>query len=244
MLFRSKLTGKWASGSTLAHVGTDYAYARGAGVTASFEFTVPADGRYEVRFERSGFATVVRGTITLSSTEPTRLDVMLEVSSTQAVVVGSPAPVSLDRTHATITDTIPGILIDNLPVLGRGFLPLASLTAGFTGQADYPNPLGQQHWAHSVVVDSASHFSKWRTAPRAFGSGYSLDAIQQVQVLTSLFSAEFGGVLGSVTTATTRAGTNAWRGSAQLFARHASLDARPATIWLAEVKSRRPRVAP
>jgi hypothetical protein len=44
------LTGKWTSGTSLAHVGPDYAYGRGAGVKAVFEFTVPADGRYEVRF--------------------------------------------------------------------------------------------------------------------------------------------------------------------------------------------------
>jgi hypothetical protein len=46
----AKLAGKWTSGSNLAHVGTDYIYGRGAGLKASFEFTVPADGRYEVRF--------------------------------------------------------------------------------------------------------------------------------------------------------------------------------------------------
>jgi hypothetical protein len=46
----AKLTGKWTAGSNLAHVGTDYVYARGAGHTATFEFTVPADGRYDVRF--------------------------------------------------------------------------------------------------------------------------------------------------------------------------------------------------
>lgn len=189
---------------------------------------VPVEGTYEVRFARPGFSSVVRTAVTLSPNKPTRLDVMLDLSSVQAVVVGSTEPDALDRTHAMISDVIPAVFIENLPVLGRGFLPLVSLAAGFTGHADYPNPLGQQYWAHTVVVDSASHFSKWRTAPRAFGSGYSLDAIQQVHVLTSLFSPEFGGALGSVTTATTRAGTNEWRGSVQLFVRHAALDARPA----------------
>jgi hypothetical protein len=47
---QAKLTGTWASGSALNFVGTDYAYARGPGHTATFEFTVPATGRYEVRF--------------------------------------------------------------------------------------------------------------------------------------------------------------------------------------------------
>jgi hypothetical protein len=47
---KAKLTGHWTSGANLDHVGADYQYARGAGAKAVFEFTVPADGRYEVRF--------------------------------------------------------------------------------------------------------------------------------------------------------------------------------------------------
>jgi hypothetical protein len=47
---KAKLTGKWITGSNLAFVGTDYTYARGPGHKATFEFSVPADGRYEVRF--------------------------------------------------------------------------------------------------------------------------------------------------------------------------------------------------
>jgi hypothetical protein len=47
---KAKLTGKWSSGASLEHVGPDYQYGRGAGVKAVFEFTVPKNGRYEVRF--------------------------------------------------------------------------------------------------------------------------------------------------------------------------------------------------
>lgn len=47
----AKVTGKWASGSGLDHVGSDYQYAgKGSGAKALFEFTVAATGNYEVRF--------------------------------------------------------------------------------------------------------------------------------------------------------------------------------------------------
>jgi len=49
----AKLTGKWTTGSNLDHVGADYAYARGEGAKATFEFSVPAAGRYEVRYATS-----------------------------------------------------------------------------------------------------------------------------------------------------------------------------------------------
>jgi hypothetical protein len=47
---KARLTGNWSSGSSLNFIGSDYAYARGPGHTATFEFTVPTAGRYEVRF--------------------------------------------------------------------------------------------------------------------------------------------------------------------------------------------------
>jgi hypothetical protein len=47
---KARLTGNWSSGSSLNFIGSDYAYARGPGHTATFEFTVPTTGRYEVRF--------------------------------------------------------------------------------------------------------------------------------------------------------------------------------------------------
>jgi hypothetical protein len=50
---QAKLSGKWASGESLDHVGADYLYARGAGNKAVFEFVVPRDGLYEVRFATS-----------------------------------------------------------------------------------------------------------------------------------------------------------------------------------------------
>jgi len=44
------LSGKWTASANLDHIGPDYVHARGAGQKATFPFTVPADGRYEVRF--------------------------------------------------------------------------------------------------------------------------------------------------------------------------------------------------
>ena len=77
-----------------------------------------------------------------------------------------------------------------------------------------PSPQGQIYWSNNVIVDGASHFSKWRGAARTFYSGYGLDSIREVQVLTSQFSAEFGEALATVTLAVTNSGTNTLRGSA------------------------------
>jgi len=69
----AKLTGTWTSGANLDHIGPDYVYARGAGHTATFPFTVPADGRYEVRFATSRMRTVRATPLSSSATPPAPL---------------------------------------------------------------------------------------------------------------------------------------------------------------------------
>jgi hypothetical protein len=82
----AKLTGKWTNGESLDHVGADYAYARGPGNKATFEFSVLADGRYEVRFatapheNRASNTTVTirhadgTATVTVNQKKPAPID--------------------------------------------------------------------------------------------------------------------------------------------------------------------------
>ncbi len=82
----AKLAGKWAVGASLEHIGSDYAYARGPGNTAAFEFRVPKDGTYEVRFataphenRASNTAITVRGSdgakaLTINQQKPATID--------------------------------------------------------------------------------------------------------------------------------------------------------------------------
>ena len=78
-----------------------------------------------------------------------------------------------------------------------------------------------------MLVDGASHFSKWRSAARAFHSGYGLESIREVQVHTNLFSAEFGEALATVTSVVTEAGTNQLRGSGLFFVQDDALNSAP-----------------
>jgi hypothetical protein len=67
----AKLTGEWSTGAGLpGYVGTGYRFANSSNASASarFEFTVPAAGRYEVRFRHSAHANrspAVRATVSV-----------------------------------------------------------------------------------------------------------------------------------------------------------------------------------
>ena len=110
--------------------------------------------------------------------------------------------------RSVIQQTIQDRLVHALPLFGRDFIALSLLTPGFTGNPVAPSPNGQIYWTNNIIVDGASHFSKWRSAARTFYSGYPLDAIQDVQVLSGQFTPEYGEGLAAITRATTRSGTD------------------------------------
>jgi hypothetical protein len=108
----AKLTGTWNSGAGLEHIGSDYAYARGAGQTATFPFTVPTDGRYEVRFataphenRASNTAVTVRhadgaAAVTVNQKKPATIEKVWISLGTFRFKAGQPATVEVDATTA------------------------------------------------------------------------------------------------------------------------------------------------
>jgi hypothetical protein len=194
----------------------------------SFVFTnVSVQGTYEIQAELSGFATVVHSSVSVAESQRLTVDFTLYAATAEALVVTGRVA-TLEHQRSTVQQLVPDALVHSLPLNGRSFLALTSLTAGFTGNAIAPSPQGQIYWSNNVVVDGASHFSKWRGAARTFYSGYGLDSIREVQVLTSQFSAEFGEALATVTVAVTNSGTNTLRSSAFLFGQAGPLNDRPA----------------
>jgi hypothetical protein len=185
------------------------------------------EGEYQVRVSLAGFATPASETVTLVPGEILVVNFRLKLSVSESVAVTALTPALATADRSVVQQTINEQLVHTLPLYTRNFIPLATLTAGFTGNPNYPNPLGQMFWSNNVVVDGASHYSKWRSGPRTFYSGYGLESIQEVQVLANRFSAEYGESLATVTRAVTRAGTDQYHGSGLFFLQNDNLNATP-----------------
>jgi hypothetical protein len=181
---------------------------------------------YTVTAELPGFSTVSSQAV-VSAGAQTTVNFLLLPSATETLAVtgrtGGPR-----QTPTTLEATISERLAHTLPLIGRDFLSLASLAPGVNGNPSAPSTNGQTYWTNNVIVDGASHYSKWRSAARTFYSGYPLEAVQDVQVLTSQFAPEFGEALSTVTSARTRSGGNTLRGSALVFGQAGVLNDQPA----------------
>jgi hypothetical protein len=187
---------------------------------------VPLDRNVVVRVALAGFATSAVENVTFDSGRRATVDVVLKITLIQSLTVTARSPL-LEEDQSTVQQTVNEELVHSVPLVSRNFLSLAALAAGFTGNENFPSPQGQTFWTNNVLVDGGSHFSKWRSAPRAFYAGYGLESIKQVRVLTNRFSAEYGDALATVTTALTKSGSDEYRGSALFYVQNSALNAPP-----------------
>jgi Carboxypeptidase regulatory-like domain/TonB dependent receptor-like, beta-barrel len=198
-------------------------------------------GRYELRVTRSGFATAVHAPIALTVGEEARVDPVLRIASLdQAVTVNEARVAGIEPTKTVLGRTFTERNIDALPVPGRDFTTLATLTPGVMpdlnqGGGSSPNltgfaTAGQNGRNNAILVDGLSHDD---AAPGAMRGGVSLEAVKEFVVSTNGFAAEHGQASGAVVNVVTRSGTNAL--SARVFYLHRDddWDATPGSAKLA-----------
>lgn len=196
-------------------------------------------GNYVVAVEAEGFQREVRNGLTLNVQQNVHLDFSLKVGSvTQETVVTGAAPL-LETETASLGDVVAGQQVRDLPLNGRRYTDLATLTAGVTkvlegpvnGSATPTNGNAGGDFAvngtrgdqNNFILDGVDNNSN-DNGDLAFTS--SVDAIAEFKVQTSNYSAEFGRSGGAVINATTKSGSNTVHGSAWEFLRNDVLDAR------------------
>jgi hypothetical protein len=182
-------------------------------------------GTYEVRFELQGFGTTSRNAVLRVGQELT-LDSALGVGAVAETVQVS-GRAAVVETQATVGGVITNSEIDTLPTIARDFSDLAKLTPGITstGQSGMGfSTAGQKQYQNNVFVDGASN------AMQFYGSqaeSFPQDWIQEFQVMTNGFSAEFGQASGGVLNVITRSGSNTLHGRLYGFIRDDRFDTAP-----------------
>ena len=200
-------------------------------------YTIPylPPGVYRVEVERAGFKKSLRGNVTLTVGVPLRVDAALEtglVTDTVEVVAESPV---LKTERADISQSFSTRQVRELPVANRNYQSLAGLLPGvsppsvdFTQLEDpqgttFFRANGQGNSANNTLVDGADNIN-----PTLGLTIYipPAEAVQEVNVTTNNYSAEYGRAGGAIINVATRGGTNEVHGSLFEFHRNAALRAR------------------
>jgi hypothetical protein len=178
-------------------------------------------GVYRVTASLSGFKRYERRDVLLEVGRTTTLDVAMEVGGLEeTITVTTEAPL-VDLTSKQVGGNITQGEITELPNATRNWLGFVGLLPGIQVQStvisfggDSINVNGQSNRNNNFVVDGGGNNDDY--LGQAFGgqTRTALEAVQEFQVLTNQFDAEFGRSTGAVVNAVTKSGTNQIRGSA------------------------------
>ncbi|MBM3740336.1 MAG: hypothetical protein FJW39_31665, partial [Acidobacteria bacterium] len=216
---------------TAIHTGTSLGREAITGDSGNYRIAALNPGPYRLEAEASGFRKATVTGVVLEVGMQVRVDVELQVGDvTQTLeVTGRPSLVN------TESNLIGGVInqarVVSLPLNGRNFMELTTLTAGMgegTGSAAIvnkraPTAAGMPHQDNNYQLDGADNkeafFNSWNLGP-------SVDAIQEFSIQVGQYSAEFGAGGGAVINVVTKSGTNQLHGTVWEFLRNNKFDAR------------------
>ena len=203
-------------------------------------FTFPAlpPGTYNLKAEKVGFKTVNRTEILIQVQQSARVDVELPVGSVSESVEVSASATLLTTENATVGTVIENKRIVELPLNGRNYLQLVSLSPnvsyGFGSAGQAGSRQGGERASQNIsVAGQRSYFNQFsldgvnNTDPNfnTYIIQPSVDALQEFKVQTGVYPAEFGRQATQINVST-RPGTNQYHGSLFEFLRNDKLDAK------------------
>src|SRR5229473_866762 len=139
----------------------------------------------------------------------------------------------VETTRSSVESVVNDRAVSELPTLGRNFINFTLLTPGVTtdvrtGDISFA---GQRGTLNSLIVDGSDNNNTFfaQTLGRT-GSGrgpyqFSQDAVQEFQVNSNAYSAEYGNAAGAVINVVTKSGTNDFHGTGFEFYRDRSMNA-------------------
>jgi hypothetical protein len=185
-------------------------------------------GHYDVTVSKQGFAKIERKGIIVEVGRNLSLDFALTVQTgSETVTVNTEAPI-VDTEKTEVSQQVSQNLVENLPIVGRRWDNFALLTPGATTDGNLVSYRGISGLYNNNSVDGANNSQAFFSEARGRSNTtytYSIDSIQEFQVSSSNYSAEFGQAAGGVINAVTKSGGNVMHGDLFYFLRYPSLNA-------------------
>ncbi|MBI3470648.1 MAG: TonB-dependent receptor [Candidatus Solibacter usitatus] len=211
--------------------------------TEAGEYVAPQlpPGRYEVSAQATGFQRATVKDVVLAIAQRERINITMRVGQVaEEVTVSGQASQLSEYETASLGQLIERRIIQDLPLNGRNYLTLGSLSPGVVpaippsqGPASFIGATtqrpdrsilvgGQRESSTSYLLDGVELRN-----PRVGDTSLnpSLDSIQEFKIQRNFFQAEFGNAPGIINVAT-KSGTNHWHGSVYELLRNDRMDAR------------------
>jgi Carboxypeptidase regulatory-like domain/TonB dependent receptor len=188
-------------------------------------------GTYVITVETQGFAKATAANVIISVGGMAELPVTLSVAGGQETVNVTSEAELVETTRSSTTDTVDQKRIDNLPINGRNYINF-TLTDSQVVRDNAPNTgaaptsglnmSGQRARSNLVNVDGADATDNSVNGVR---STVSQEAVQEFQIITNSYSAEYGRAAGGVVNIITRSGANDFHGDVFGYLRNRNFQA-------------------
>ena len=203
------------------------------------EYAFPSlpPGVYNLKAEKTGFKTLLKNQVEIQVQQNARIDFELQIGQVSESVEVSANSAIIATENATVGTVIENKRIVDLPLNGRNYLQLVSLSpnvsTGFSGQGQAGARQGGIRAAQTIsVAGQRTNFNHYtldgveNTDPNfnTFVVMPSVDALQEFKVQTGIYPAEFGRQTTQINVLT-KSGTNQYHGTAFEFLRNEKLDA-------------------
>jgi hypothetical protein len=212
------------------NAGTNVTRTLKSNAVGRFEAVALQPGDYEIKATMQGFATVLRKGITLAVGQRAMVDVGMQPSATSTTVTvdANTAAVETDKTDVSTVVNLKDVM--NLPMNGRRWDSFALTTPGASNDGAYGliSFRGMSGLYNNNMIDGMDNnqafFSEAKGRTR-LSYAVSTEAVQEFQVGTSAFSAQYGRSAGGVVNAVTRSGANQIHGGFFYMIRDDSMNA-------------------
>lgn len=209
-------------------------------------------GHYHVQVSKRGFKTLIKPDVILNVQGAIALNFSLPVGAKSESITVEAGGSLLNTTNASVSTVIDRRFVANIPLNGRSFQDLISMTPGVVSQSPQANQAvgsngdfsvnGQRSESNYYTVDGVSgnvSAGAPNGGPQAATSGsvgatsalgttqslISVDALQEFRVSSSSYSAEYGRSPGGQFSLLTRSGTKVFHGTAFDYLRNNAFDA-------------------
>jgi hypothetical protein len=227
---------------TITATGPQQKYTTKTNGTGNFTIPFVQPGVYNVTAEAQGFKKELKSGVNIDVSQKANVNFSLQVGPTQETVEVKADAVAVNTADASGGTVMDPEKVQNLPLNGRQVYMMLALTPGvrFTTTTFGPNGnSGTRGWdqtnAYQIngVVNNLNQFTmdggnisqqtstgrgSWFVAP-------NVDAVQEFKVQTNNYDATYGRAGGGTVNVITKAGTNAFHGTAFDYWRNAVLDA-------------------
>ncbi len=207
---------------TVRNQNTSAAVTQVADDAGHFLFLYMTPGRYELSVQKTGFQNVLLKDIVINVGTTTTVRPQLAVGRMETAVNVSANVALVDTSQSSMSAVVGQRSIDSLPLNGRNFSDFALLTPGATTDGDFGmvsfNGIAGNF--NNYTVDGANNnnaFFEQQIGRTSIPFQFSEDVIQEFQVTSTGFTAEFGQAGGGVVNTVTKSGGNQVHGDAYYY---------------------------